>query len=59
VLTLLVCVVRAGVANETNGLFSAPCKACPKNTFSFEGSTSYKDCMNKAGFGYTSEGANQ
>lgn len=48
-----------GVANTTYGLINAPCKACTKNTFSAEGSTSFKDCKNLAGFGYTSEGANQ
>lgn len=48
-----------GAVNDTAGLGAAPCKACPKNTFSFEGSTNYSECYNKAGFGYTSEGANQ
>jgi hypothetical protein len=48
-----------GVANETFGLQSAPCKACTKNLKSAPGSTSYADCKNRAGFGYTTEGANQ
>ena len=48
-----------GVANTTFGLINAPCKACTKNTFSAAGSTSFQDCKNRAGFGYTSEGANQ
>jgi hypothetical protein len=48
-----------GVANETFGLQSAPCKACTKNLKAAPGSTSYADCKNRAGFGYTTEGANQ
>jgi hypothetical protein len=48
-----------GVAAETFGLISAPCKACTKNLRSPPGSTSFADCKNRAGFGYTSEGANQ
>jgi hypothetical protein len=48
-----------GVAAETFGLQSAPCKACTKNLKSPPGSTSYAACKNRAGFGYTSEGANQ
>lgn len=55
-----VCVqCRYGVANETFGLINAPCKACSKHLHSPAGSTSYAACKNKAGFGYTSEGANQ
>lgn len=50
---------RYGVANDTFGLINAPCKACSKNLHSPPGSTSYTACKNKAGFGYTSEGANQ
>lgn len=49
----------AGVAEVTFGLFNAPCKACTKNTYSPMGSTSYHECVNPVGFGYTSEGANQ
>ncbi|WIA13214.1 hypothetical protein OEZ85_006806 [Tetradesmus obliquus] len=48
-----------GVANETFGLINAPCKACTKNLKSPPGSTSFAACKNRAGFGYTSEGANQ
>lgn len=48
-----------GVAAETFGLQAAPCKACTKNLKSPAGSTSYTACKNSAGFGYTSEGANQ
>jgi hypothetical protein len=48
-----------GVANETYGLINAPCKACTKNLRAPAGSTSFDDCKNRAGFGYTSEGANQ
>jgi hypothetical protein len=48
-----------GVANETFGLLSAPCKACTKNLKAPAGSTSYTACKNRAGFGYTTEGANQ
>jgi hypothetical protein len=47
------------VANETYGLINAPCKACTKNLRAPAGSTSFDDCKNRAGFGYTSEGANQ
>jgi hypothetical protein len=48
-----------GVANQTFGLVNAPCKACTKNLYSPANSTSFQDCKNPAGFGYTSEGANQ
>jgi hypothetical protein len=48
-----------GVANETYGLINAPCKACTKNLRAPAGSTSFTDCKNRAGFGYTTEGANQ
>eukprot|EP00878_Enallax_costatus_P026846 GHUV01028850.1.p1 GENE.GHUV01028850.1~~GHUV01028850.1.p1 ORF type:complete len:672 (+),score=69.23 GHUV01028850.1:1615-3630(+) len=48
-----------GVAADTFGLVSAPCKACSKNLKSASGSKSFRDCLNPDGFGYTSEGANQ
>ncbi|KAF8063858.1 hypothetical protein HT031_003715 [Scenedesmus sp. PABB004] len=48
-----------GVANTTFGLINAPCKACTKNLYSAAASTSFDDCKNPGGFGYTTEGANQ
>jgi hypothetical protein len=48
-----------GVANTTYGLVNAPCKACTKNLYAPANSTSFQACKNPAGFGYTSEGANQ
>jgi hypothetical protein len=48
-----------GVAKETFGLFMSPCKSCTKNLRSVPGSMAFSDCKNPAGFGYTSEGANQ
>lgn len=48
-----------GVAKETFGLTMSPCKSCTKNLKSEPGSTAFSDCTNPAGFGYTSEGANQ
>lgn len=48
-----------GVAATTYGLQMAPCKSCSKNLGAPAGSTSFKDCTNRAGFGYASEGSNQ
>ena len=48
-----------GVAAKTYGLINALCKACTKNLASAPGSDGFGDCKNPAGFGYTSEGANQ
>ncbi|KAF8063860.1 hypothetical protein HT031_003717 [Scenedesmus sp. PABB004] len=48
-----------GVAGDTFGLYLMPCKSCTKNLKSAPGSSSAADCKNPAGFGYTSEGANQ
>jgi hypothetical protein len=51
--------VSYGVAKETFGLVMSPCKSCTKNLKSDPGSTAFSDCTNPAGFGYSSEGANQ
>lgn len=50
---------RYGVPERIYGLQSAPCKACAKNLLSAQGSSSFQACYNPAGFGYSSEGANQ
>ena len=48
-----------GVAGRVHGLRATPCKACPKNMRSPAGANGFSVCTNPAGFGYTSEGANQ
>eukprot|EP00775_Hariotina_reticulata_P008849 gene8849-9028_t len=49
-----------GVENRTYGLQQSPCKPCQRNTITLRaGATNYTECINPAGFGFSSDGVTQ